>query len=209
MVSCKLAAAVLAGVMWWQPAQAAEPAEVELLGIRSWATLVLGGSPITRRFDAPFNTSLERDGLGSLTVQSSTRTGGGLSAAAMARSGRAMADFDSTQTFRFADTRTLLRDVWSEQTSGASASWFAELGPVSFLAEPGLYRLEVEGVVFADAPVGGGAARENLSSYLTFTVTPVPEPLMWELLFSGLGVVGVAARWRHAGRQLGRVKTRH
>ncbi|MFG6429443.1 PEP-CTERM sorting domain-containing protein [Roseateles sp. LYH14W] len=239
MISRQLAAAVMAWVMWAQPAQAAEQADVALLSMQSRATLTLGGSPVTRRFDAPFNTSLERDGLGSVTVQSSSSTGGGVNAAAMARSGRAMADFDSTQTFRFADThspqwvtfghvvegsvqlpsgsgagslsygltlfapdgRTLLRDVWSDQTNRASASWFTELGPVSFLAEPGIYRLEVEGVAFADAPVGGGVTRANLSSYLSFTVTPVPEPSMFELLVGGIGVVGAVASRRRAGRQ--------
>lgn len=237
MIARKLAAAVLAWVVWGQPSHAAEPADVELVSIQSRATLVLGGSPVTRRFEAPFSTSLDRDGLGSVTVQSSTSTGGGLSATAVARSGRAMADFDSTQIFRFADTsspqwvtfahsveasvqlpsssgagslsygltlfapdgRTLLRELWSDQANGATANWFMDLGPISFLAEPGIYRLEVEGVAISDAPVGGGSARASLSSYLTFTATPVPESSMWVLLLAGLGVVGVAARWRRPG----------
>lgn len=96
------------------------------------------------------------------------------------------------------DGRALLRGGWSGGESGlANRSAAFDLGPVTFLAEPGLYRLELAGVTTAIAGSGGGPQRFSRASLVTFTrleTAAVPEPSQWLLLIAGFGVVGSSLR---------------
>jgi PEP-CTERM motif len=217
------------------PAQAVEEAAVERLSLQSRVSLRLGNSMTTQRITGPFDLSREVGGQGKVTASSSSKAGGGIDAMAISYAGRALADFDSVQTFRFTDTRQallasfahivladvylpggqgsgsiayalrlyapdgrqLMDELWTDSTrGGANAGWYRDIGPVSFLVEPGVYRVEMEGVASTDVPPATAYSHARIATFLSFTVTPVPEPSAWALLFIGLGVVGVAAHAR-------------
>lgn len=83
------------------------PADVDLLSYQARVSLNIGGRTETRYFNEPFDTQLERNGLGRLRVQAQAEGGGGVLAYAESDGGRVLADFNTAQTFSFNDLSQL------------------------------------------------------------------------------------------------------